>query len=187
MSKKIAEITSMMVRDDESKWVSHLWDTYNQQRRGKIDEWLELRNYIFATDTSTTSNANLPWKNSTTIPKLCQIRDNLHSNYLSSLFPNDSWLRWQGYSLNDSVKSKADAIQAYMANKCREGHFRTEMSKLLYDFIDYGNAFATVVFEASYKELADGEVVPDFIGPKVVRLSPLDRAYHFEAVTEGSC
>ena len=183
MSRKIAEITSMMVRDDESKWVSHLWDTYNQQRRGKIDEWLELRNYIFATDTSTTSNANLPWKNSTTIPKLCQIRDNLHSNYLSSLFPNDSWLRWQGYSLNDSVKSKADAIQAYMSNKCREGHFRTEMSKLLYDFIDYGNAFATVVFEASYKELADGEVVPDFIGPKVVRLSPLDIVFNPLAAT----
>ena len=57
------------------------------------------------------------------------------------------------------------------------------MSKLLYDFIDYGNAFATVVFEASYKELADGEVVPDFIGPKVVRLSPLDIVFNPLATT----
>lgn len=178
MTRKVAELKTLLMQDDASKWVSYLWDKFNQQRRDKIEEWLELRNYIFATDTSTTSNSALPWKNSTTIPKLCQIRDNLHSNYLSSLFPNDDWLKWQGYSLNDSVKKKADAIQSYMANKCREGHFRTEASKLLYDYIDYGNAFATVVFEASYKELADGEVVPDYIGPKLKRISPLDVVFN---------
>ena len=178
MSKKVAELTTLLQQDDASQWVAHLWDKYNQQRRGKIDEWLELRNYIFATDTSTTGNSTLPWKNSTTIPKLCQIRDNLHSNYLSSLFPNDDWLRWQGYSKADSTKSKAKAIEAYMANKTREGHFRTEMSKLLYDYIDYGNAFALPVFESSYKELVNGEVVPDFIGPKVKRISPLDVVFN---------
>lgn len=178
MTRKVAELKTLLMQDDASKWVSYLWDKFNQQRRDKIEEWLELRNYIFATDTSTTSNSALPWKNSTTIPKLCQIRDNLHSNYLSSLFPNDDWLKWQGYSLNDSVKKKADAIQSYMANKCREGHFRTEASKLLYDYIDYGNAFATVVFEASYKELADGEIVPDYIGPKLKRISPLDVVFN---------
>jgi len=175
---KVAEITGMLKQDDASKWVSHLWNTYNDQRREKIDEWLELRNYIFATDTTTTSNGRLPWKNSTTLPKLCQIRDNLHSNYLSSLFPNDDWLRWQGYGKKDSTKVKARSIQAYMANKCREGHFRTEMSKLLYDFIDYGNAFATVTFESKYKEMADGSVVPDYIGPKVLRISPMDIVFN---------
>lgn len=178
MSTAVAEIQVMLQQDEESAWVSHMWNTYNNQRWTKIEEWKELRNYIFATDTSTTSNSSLPWKNSTTTPKLCQIRDNLHSNYLSSLFPNDDWVRWQGYTRDDAVKLKAEAIEAYMSNKCRESHFRTTMSKLLYDYIDYGNAFATVTFESNWKELADGSVVPDYIGPKVVRISPLDIVFN---------
>ncbi|MNS07731.1 Bacteriophage head to tail connecting protein [compost metagenome] len=178
MSTKVAELTTVLAQDDESAWVSWLWNEYNNQRRGKIDEWKELRNYIFATDTKTTSNAVLPWKNSTTTPKLCQIRDNLHSNYLSALFPNDDWLRWQGYTKDDSLKLKAATIEAYMSNKCRESHFRTTMSKLVYDYIDYGNSFATVTFEAKYKEMADGSVVPDYIGPRAQRISPLDIVFN---------
>lgn len=178
MSTKVAELTTVLAQDDESAWVSWLWNEYNSQRRGKIDEWKELRNYIFATDTKTTSNAALPWKNSTTTPKLCQIRDNLHSNYLSALFPNDDWLRWQGYTKQDSLKLKAATIEAYMSNKCRESHFRTTMSKLVYDYIDYGNAFATISFEAKYKEMADGSVVPDYIGPRANRISPLDIVFN---------
>lgn len=178
MSRKVAELKTLLMQDDASRWVSYLWDKFNQQRREKIEEWIELRNYIFATDTSTTSVGALPWKNSTTIPKMCQIRDNLHSNYISSLFPNDDWLKWQGYGKADSTKKKAKAIEAYMSNKVREGHFRTEMSKLLYDYIDYGNAFCTPVFESSYKEMPDGTVVPDFIGPKVKRISPMDIVFN---------
>lgn len=178
MSTKVAELTALLVQDDESQWVSYLWDRYNNQRRQKIEEWKELRNYVFATDTTTTSNQTLPWKNSTTLPKLCQIRDNLHSNYLSSLFPNDSWLRWQGYSKKDSTKIKAKSIQAYMENKCRESHFRTEMSRLLLDYIDYGNAFATVSFESKYREMPDGTLTPDYIGPRVHRISPMDIVFN---------
>lgn len=178
MSTKVAELTTILQQDSASQWVSFLWNKFNDQRREKIEEWKELRNYVFATDTSTTSNGSLPWKNSTTLPKLCQIRDNLHSNYLSSLFPNDDWLRWAGYGKNDSKKIKAKAIQSYMANKCREGHFRTEMSKLLYDYIDYGNSFVTTTFEAKYKTMADGSVVPDYIGPRAQRISPLDIVFN---------
>jgi hypothetical protein len=178
MSTKVAELITVLAQDDASAWVSWLWNEYNSQRRGKIDEWKELRNYIFATDTKTTSNATLPWKNSTTTPKLCQIRDNLHSNYLSALFPNDDWLRWQGYTKQDSLKLKAATIEAYMSNKCRESHFRTTMSKLVYDYIDYGNAFATVTFDAKYKEMVDGSIVPDYIGPRAQRISPLDIVFN---------
>ena len=178
MTKKVAELRTILAQDDASKWVSYLWDKFNQQRRPKIEEWLELRNYVFATDTSSTTVGALPWKNSTTIPKICQIRDNLHSNYISSLFPNDDWLKWQGYGKADSTKRKAKAIESYMANKCREGHFRTEMSKLLYDYIDYGNAFCTPSFESSYKTMPDETTVPDFIGPKVKRISPLDIVFN---------
>lgn len=178
MSDKVLELTSMLQQDDASQWIAYTWDNLNSQRSGKVGEWLELRDYIFATDTTTTSNSTLPWKNTTTTPKLCQIRDNLHSNYLSALFPNDSWLKWMGYSADDSLKEKAEAIEGYMTNKLREGNARVEFSKLLYDYIDYGNAFMTVDFVSTYKEAMDGTIIPDYVGPKVRRISPLDVVFN---------
>ncbi len=177
-SDKVMELNSLFAQEDRAAQIVNQWDTYNQQRRGKIEEWKELRNYVFATDTTTTTNSTLPWKNSTTLPKLCQIRDNLHSNYISALFPNDNWLRWEGYSLDDQIKEKADAIEGYMQNKTRESHFRTEMSKILYDYIDYGNAFATVDFENRTKTTPDGETLVDYVGPVVRRISPLDIVFN---------
>lgn len=178
MSDKVAEIKAFMAQDDTSAWVSNLWDTYNHQRREWIEEKKELRDYLFATDTSTTSNGSLPWKNSTTLPKLCQIRDNLHSNYLSALFPNDNWLVWKGYSLDDSVIEKAKNIESYMSNKTRVSGFRNTASQLLLDYIDYGNAFAYADFETRMKELPDGTVVPAFVGPVGRRISPLDIVFN---------
>lgn len=182
MSNKVASIAADFQPDNPAEWVIRLWDTYHQQRRGKVDEWKELRNYIFATDTSTTTNSTLPWKNSTTIPKICQIRDNLHSNYVSALFPNDDWMQWLAYSQEDAKKDKADVIKAYLSNKTREGHFNAELSKLLYDYIDYGNAFATVTYESNYHEI-DGEIIPQYIGPRVYRISPLDIVFNPLAAT----
>lgn len=178
MSDSVAEIREFLSADDKAAWITNLWIEYNQQRNGKLEEWSELRNYLFATDTTTTSNNKLPWKNSTTLPKLCQIRDNLHSNYLSALFPNDDWLVWEGYSQEDSIKTKRKAIESYMRNKTREGHFRVEMSKLLYDYIDYGNAFATVSFESRYKTQPDGSKIVGYVGPRLHRISPLDIVFN---------
>ncbi len=177
MSDKVLELRGLLTQDGPASWIANLWNTYNIQRNGKIAEWTETRNYVFATDTSTTSTARLGWKNSTTLPKLCQIRDNLHSNYISALFPNDGWMQWEGYSKDDSTKVKVDTIEAYMGNKTRESHFRTEISKLVYDYIDCGNAFATVSFESRYKDLGT-ERIPGYIGPRLHRISPLDIVFN---------
>ena len=160
-------------RDSLAKKISVLWDKWDNQRQGKKREWTEVRNYIFATDTSTTSNRSLPWKNSTTFPKLCQIRDNLHSNYLAGLFPNDNWLKWQAYDGKSNTRRIAENITSYMLDRTREGGFREEVDKLLYDYIDYGNAFCTR--ELIYEERdTDAGPVEVFIGPRIKRISPLD-------------
>lgn len=178
MSRKPLEFTQKYGQDAMARYVAFEWFRLNSERQPKREQWKELRNFIFATDTTTTTNKSLPWKNSTTLPKLCQIRDNLHSNYISALFPNDDWLRWEAYSKNDAAKEKVTAIEAYMSNKCRESGFRTEMSQLLYDYIDFGNAFATVDYEASYRDDAQGLKTPIYIGPRVRRISPYDIVFN---------
>jgi hypothetical protein len=181
MADKPAELGALISGDELGRKVAFLWDRWNIQRRVVIEEWKEQRNFLFATDSSKTTQGENGWKNSTTVPKLTQIRDNLHSNYLSALFPNDDWLRWEAYSREDAEKGKQQAIEAYMANKTRHGHFRTEMSKLLYDYIDYGNSFATVCFEASYKDEEKTEV--DFIGPRIQRIAPEAIVFNPTALT----
>ena len=176
MSKPL-EIGAQFPRDNEAEYIAMTWFNYNSQRRGKIEEWKEVRDYVFATDTSTTSNSALPWKNKTTLPKLCQIRDNLYSNYISALFPNDDWLKWEAYNQESSNREKVASIEAYMSNKTRIGGFRTEIGKLLSDYIDYGNAFVTWDFISSSAE-RDGDVFTKFIGPKARRISPLDIVFN---------
>jgi len=70
--------------DDLGKEIGMLWDKYDNLRQPWIAEKQELRDFIFQTDTTGTVVDELQWKNNTTVPKICQIRDNLHSNYISS-------------------------------------------------------------------------------------------------------
>lgn len=179
MSQKVAEIRSILQPESLASQIAYMWDKHNTDRRTWLDEKKELRDYIFATDTTKTTNSKLPWKNKTTIPKLCQIRDNLHANYQSALFPNDDWLKWEGHSIDSVTLSKRQAIEAYIKNKVRESNFRTTISELLYDYIDWGNAFYDVVYvNESVIDSETGETIPGYIGPKLVRISPNDIVFN---------
>lgn len=164
---------SAFYREGMAKEISELWFKWDSQREPKKREWMELRNYLFATDTSTTSNKNLPWKNSTTFPKLTQIRDNLHSNYISALFPNEEWLSWEAADGDSNRKRQAESITAYMLDRCKEGGFRDVVDRLIYDYIDYGNAFCTREAVFDTRETNEGSV-EIFVGPRLKRISPYD-------------
>jgi hypothetical protein len=167
--------------------VVNLYSKYQEQRSGKTAEIKELRNYIFATDTTTTSNATLPWKNKTTTPKICQVRDNLHANYQAALFPNDDWFSWEGGDEESATRAKGEVIEAYMKNKLRSGGFQTIVSKLLYDYIDYGNTFADCEFvDDNYTDPETGEITQGFIGPKAIRVSYHDLVFNPSAIDFAS-
>ena len=179
MKQAVAEVQSLLTPENLPAQISHLWSKHNNDRMPWVAQKQELRDYVFATDTTTTSNRALPWKNSTTLPKLCQIRDNLHANYLSALFPNDDWLKWEGHGKDAVTQEKRMAIEAYMKNKVRESGFEVEVSKLLYDYIDTGNVFYDVIWvNNSTIDEETGEIIPGYIGPKLVRLSYLDIVFN---------
>jgi len=158
--------------------ISSRWTEWNNSRSEKIKEWKELRNYIYATDTRTTSNNKLPWSNSTTTPKLTQIADNLHANYFAALFPQRRWMRFEATDEDSDVKIKRDIIQAYMDNKINQSDFVNTTSRLINDYIQYGNCFAMVEFQRKVTEYKDGERVVNYIGPKLLRISPYDICFN---------
>lgn len=180
MSGKTLDFYDVVSQDQLAVALTSEYERWNSMRSKWLDEKRELRNYIFATDTTKTTNAQLPWKNSTTIPKLCQVRDNLHANYLAALFPNEDWLIWEGDDKQAEEVGKRKAIQAYMRNKLREGKFASVVEKLLYDFIDDGNVVATFEWVNESHETGDG-IVQGFVGPRAVRVSPLDIVFNITA------
>ena len=133
MAGKVAQFEKAINPDTMARNLAHLYNQWWIQRQNKEAEWRELRNYLFATDTTTTSNSTLPWKNKTTLPKLTQIRDNLHANYMDALLPNDDWMKWEGATLDDSIISKRKAIEAYLKTKIKESGFRETISDLVAD------------------------------------------------------
>lgn len=179
MTGKVLEIRNMLEPTALAADISAKYSQWKRQRDVKESEWKELRNYLFATDTATTSNASLGWKNSTTTPKLAQLRDNLHANYMAALFSNPDWLRWEGYAFDDETKDKKEAIEAYMQNKARMSGLELTVAKLLYDYIDYGNCFGEVVFvNEETKDQETGEIIKGYVGPKLLRTSPLDIVFN---------
>ena len=149
--------------------ITDMWVKWDSDRQVWKEEKQEMRAYLFATSTATTTNGKLPWKNSTTTPKLTQIRDNLHANYMAALFPSENWFIWESHDKSSAMLSKRSAIINYMKQKLKAGNFQLLISQLVYDYIDYGNVFATHAFMR--------DVVGDsirFVGPKAFRINPMD-------------
>jgi hypothetical protein len=161
--------------ENMAEQIANKWQEWDTLRGPWMDQKKEIQEYIFATSTLNTTNASLPWKNKVHIPKLCQIRDNLHANYMATLFPNDKSIVWEGDTVESVTREKKKVIQGYMQNKIRQSKFRTEVSKLVLDFIDCGNVFAMTSFEASYTtDPMTGEQVPVYLGPRLTRIPPED-------------
>ena len=174
----VFNVENLINPDAMASEIALKWVDWNNLRSKWVAEKKELRNYLYATDTSTTSNAMLPWSNTTTIPKLTQIKDNLHANYFATLFPNSKWMRWEGDDEDSVSKDKRETIQAYMENKVRQSGFIDTCSTLLDDFIQYGNCFGYVSFEDYSVVKESGEVIPGYVGPKLNRISPFDIVFN---------
>lgn len=173
------DIWDILDPDHLARHISNKFVEWESMRNQWLDEKAEIREYIFATDTTGTSNAALPWKNSVHIPKLCQIRDNLNANYMAALFPNDRPIKWEGDDESSEAKTKRDVIEAYMANKMRMGNYRAVVQQLVNDYIDYGNVFAMTEFVAEeFEDPITGEKSPGFVGPRLVRISPNDIVFN---------
>jgi len=173
MAGKTLDLNNLVAKDHLGCRIAETWLTWGLQRQTWIDQKREIREYIYATDTTTTTNAKLPWTNKTTLPKLTQIRDNLYANYMATMFPKRRWIKWEGVDEEDDTNSKRSAIEDYIYWVVSKPHFKEEIKKLVLDYIDTGNCFATV--EWVDETTVDGAKTKiGYVGPRVVRISPLD-------------
>ncbi len=179
--KRVLNLVDLVTPDRLAQNLANKFDMWKRARKQKEDQVKEVRDYVFATDTSTTANQTLPWKNKTTRPKLCQIRDNLESNYLAAMFSNDDYFVWQPDDKQSADADKARAIKTYMKSKLREGGFNKVVQQWVLDFIDTGNVFGDTCYEVSVMKNANGEVIQQYLGPKAHRISYYDIVFDITA------
>ena len=173
MAGKTLDLEGLISKDSLGVRIAQDFNTWNIRRDSKMREWTELRKYIFATDTTQTSNKTLPWKNKTTRPKLTQLRDNLHANYMKSLFPKRKWAIWEAFDKKSARPMNIKNIENYTMWMVERSDFKATVSKLLLDWIDYGNCFATVEWNDERQRLSTHNQV-GYVGSRALRLSPLD-------------
>jgi len=173
MTGKVLELQNVLTPDQLAIRITERFIQWDQMRQVKKNDWEEIRRYVYATDTTQTTNNQLPWKNKTIVPKLCQIADNLYANYTSTLFPKRKWLLWEANERDSASVEKRDAIINYMAWCIEQPSFKHELDKILLDFIHFGNCFATVEW-TDQRVQQDGRVQAGFVGPSLRRISPLD-------------
>ena len=173
MTNRVLELKDILEEDRLALQVADEWISNDALRVAKKADWEEIRKYVFATNTRQTTNSKLPWKNSTTIPKLCQIRDNLYSNYSATLFPQRKWAVWEANERDSNSVAKRDAILNYIYWCISQPSFKHEMDKIIMDYIDFGNCFATVEWIDERVERFD-KIQVGFVGPGIRRISPLD-------------
>ncbi len=167
-------VTNLSDPRAKAKYIADMWVKFKTARAPFEAEVAECRAYVYATTTKHTTNTKLPWKNNTHLPKLCQVMDNLHATYYESLFPSDTWVKWDAYSADAADKAKSTTVTAYMSNKLRISGFKETVSELLLDFILWGNCVATCQYvEDYYVDELTGEKVVTYVGPKAVHV-PMD-------------
>lgn len=134
----------------------------------------EIARYIYATDTTMTSNSSLPWKNKTTIPKICQVADNLQSNYMLTLAPRDKYINWVAFERDANTLQTRSIIQNYARYWIRQPMFKHQLALLVNDYIHKGNAIATAEWIDERVITKDGKTQVGYVGPMIRRISPLD-------------
>lgn len=177
MTGKVTQVEDVISPDRMASSIVDNYILWSNLRQNAVLEWEEVRKYIYATNTSQTTNSSLPWKNKTTIPKLCQIRDNLYSNYSATEFPNRVPVLWEANEKDSNSKMKRDAITNYMQWVMEQPSFKSEMDKVILDYIDYGNCIVTVDWVDQRVDQGDN-IQTGYIGPVVRRISPLDIVFN---------
>jgi hypothetical protein len=178
MTGKVLELHNVITPDQLATRITERWVEWETLRITKKNDWEEIRRYVYATDTTQTTNNQLPWKNKTTVPKLCQIRDNLYSNYTATLFPQRKWLVWEANEYDSNSTLKRDAITNYMNWVIAQPAFKHEMDKIIMDYIDFGNCFATVEWIDQRVQVEGDKTQAGYVGPMVRRISPLDIVFN---------
>lgn len=164
----------MLEYNNKAREIVSMWSEFSDQRANWLERTVDVRRYLTAPDTKYTDVGALPWKNSTTIPKITQIYDNLLAQYVSALLPNDDWFVFESESNDEESIRRDNNIEKYLRVKLKQADYRQFLREVLSDWIIYGVACGGVTFKHKKGRKINGEEYTTFFGATPFRISPYD-------------
>lgn len=162
--------------------ITRFYDKWKVDKNRWESTTKDLRDYLYAVDTNTTSNSINPFFNRTTVPKLMQVAQNLHANYFEHMFSSPDWISWEAHNHESALESKRRTVESYIRTKARQQNLSATFSDLLWDWIIYGNCFAETIYVNEKKlDPVTNEEIQGYVGPKLVRISPYDLVFNANA------
>lgn len=166
--------------------ITNVYLEWNGARVNAKDRWKETTEYLYATSTRETQNSQTGgfdedpdgWHHSTHVPKLTQIADNLSANYMSAIYPHDSFFKYIGDDAEAVKQSTRDKVESYLKAKHRNNGFRNTLQRLVDDYILYGNCFAMVFYEEESVGETSEVKTSGYVGPRISRISPYDIVFN---------
>lgn len=155
----VKELVEMFTRFESARGV---WDT-------EIDE---LASFVFATDTKQTTNSKLPFHNTTTIPKLAHIRNNLVVAYTSQLIPNSQWIQFNADTEAEDTVDLRKVVQGYVRTKATASELELTVNRLVQDWVDTGVACAQTRYVERKAPTIYGAQEVVYSGPEAIRIDP---------------
>lgn len=184
MSTDVKSLQKLLAPEDQ--FVETLVNDYTSMKdaRARWEAQLaELQSYLDATDTRTTTNNKLPFKNSTTINKISQIRENIVTAYMEHLIPNDKWVQWKALNADANTQEQRSIIEAYVRDKAEKSQLNQVVERLVEDYTVAGMfAVKTRHVRLTQKD-KNGTDQLIYQGAVAERINPMDVVYDVSAST----
>ncbi len=181
---KAAVSLSGLEAEGTAEQISDLYQTWHASRQGHLRELKEIVEYVYATDSSKTSNRKNPWSHKTNIPKLTQIHDNLGTQYANALVGREDFFTFTPGNPESATKAKRKAAVGYLLTKHKYSKFKLVVKAMLNDWVQTGEAVGQLqyVVEAGL-DAQTGLPITLYQGPKLVRISPYDIEFDHTAAS----
>jgi hypothetical protein len=183
MAANTLDVGAVLSPDQIADEIAVKYDAWKRDRHTWEEERLELRNFLYATDTRTTTAGTLPFKNSTTTPKLSQIAQNLKANYMSHMFSDPNWINWEMEEKTEGAFKKRNSIESYVRTKMRLNGSMQIIDALVDDWIQQGVCYCRLNYVNESHIDEAGLTVPGYIGPRLERISPHDIVFNIAATS----
>lgn len=179
--KSIQQLLDSSTEDSMVRTLVHDYTSMKNARASWEAEIDELITYLDATDTRTTTNSKLPFKNSTTINKISQIRQNIVTAYMEHLLPNRKWVQWQALTEDDNAKDKREAIENYVRFKAEKSGLEGVLEQLADDYTVFGITVTHTRHITRTQTDVNGNPSLLYTGAVAQRINPMDFVFDVTA------
>ena len=171
---KTLDIIELQQPDSLASAIANKFTSWESARDVWYRNAKETLENLYATSTRDIYNQAKDTDNCTHIPKLTQIRDMLITYYLDAMFSLPDYVDWEAYDYESINFETRTALKSICKQMVQDSQFKPVIRELVEDYVDFGNAFATVVNTTETLTGADGTYNIIYTGPKAVRINPMD-------------